>query len=112
MCLIVLLHRDNYAWYKPPIDLDLGCSAIKPGQEVATVAYHLPELLKISERENFTTHNCHPTIILHTIVVMRIAGTWRGGRIPHYISTITSESWRVQNLILSTTIVVNGQDPW
>ena len=81
-------------------------------QAQAEGIYQQPEVLEISLRKNFTAHNCHPSIVLHTIVVMRIAGTWRGGRIPHYISTITSESWRVQNLILSTTIVVNGQDPW
>ena len=39
---------------KAPIDLVLGCSAILPGQLVATVAAHqLPELSELSQRKVF-----------------------------------------------------------
>ena len=42
------LQGDPSGWLKPPVDLDLGCSAILPGQQVATVLAHLlPELSEL-----------------------------------------------------------------
>ena len=46
---------------KPPVDLDLVCSAILHGQWVATVVAHqLPELSEQSQREVFTIQMIHP----------------------------------------------------
>ena len=46
------IQGDTSARLKPPVDLDLGCSAILPGQKAATVAAHeLPELSEPSQWE-------------------------------------------------------------
>ena len=46
---------------EPPVELDLGCSAILSGQKIATVAaYQLPELSELSQREVFTNEMGHP----------------------------------------------------
>ena len=51
---------------KPPIDLDLGCSAILPGQQVATVVAHLlPELVKQSQHEVLINQMGHPFPTIH-----------------------------------------------
>ena len=60
-CQAALLQGDRSGRSKPPIDLDLGCSTMLPGQWVAAVAAHqLPELLELSQREVFTVLTCHP----------------------------------------------------
>ena len=42
---------DNSVREKPPIDLDLVCPDIRPGQKVAIfVANKLPELLEVNQR--------------------------------------------------------------
>ena len=48
-------------WLKPPVDLDLGCFAILPGQYIATVGAHqLTELPELSQQELFSEENGHP----------------------------------------------------
>ena len=52
--------------------------------------------------------------ILHTYTegTMWIAGTWRRGRISHFISALTAESWRVVNMTLNAKINTNGHIRW
>ena len=60
--MITQIH-DPSPWLKPPIDLDLECSALLPGEWAATVAAHLlPELSELSQREVFTVLTCHPVL--------------------------------------------------
>ena len=62
------LQSDSSGWFKPPVDLDLKCSANLPGQEVATVAAHqLPELSELNQREVLTDLKGHP--VLRTFIL-------------------------------------------
>ena len=55
------IQDDTSARLKPPVDLDLGCSAILPGQKAATVvARQLLELSEPSQREVFYRANVSP----------------------------------------------------
>ena len=48
------LQGDTEEFAKPPVDSDLGCSVILPGQKVATVGAHqLQELLEIQGNGTF-----------------------------------------------------------
>ena len=49
------LQGDPSGWYKPFVDLDLGCSK---------VAYQLPELLELSQHEVFTNLMGHPVFVM------------------------------------------------
>ena len=55
------VHCDHSGGKKSPIDFDLGCSVILPGQKAATVAAHLlPKLSELSQQEVFSVQNGHP----------------------------------------------------
>ena len=65
------LQGDSSGWSKPPVDLDLKCSAILPGQEVATVAARqLPELSELNQQEVFT-------ILMGPLCITILAGTYK-----------------------------------
>ena len=60
-----VVQGDNFGRIKPSVDLDLGCSAILPGQWAATVAaQQLPMLLELSQQEVFSDQNYHPVCTL------------------------------------------------
>ena len=49
---------------QPPVDLDLGCSVILPGQLLAKVAANeLPELSELSQQEVLTNQMGHPVVV-------------------------------------------------
>ena len=51
-CIYYILQGGPSGRGKPPVDLDLGCSTILPGQKIATVtAHHLAELSELGQWE-------------------------------------------------------------
>ena len=66
------LHDDPSGQLEPPVDLDLGYSAILSGQEVGTVtADQLPELLKLSEWDLLTDQLNHPVELFMQLLVQK-----------------------------------------
>ena len=65
----LLVLGDHSGWRKPPVDKDLLCSVILPGQYVATEAVHkLPGLSELSQQEAFSIQNGHPVQVLYKFI--------------------------------------------
>ena len=72
ICSSTDVQGDPLGWLKPPVDLDLGCSNILPGQQVATVAAHqLLELSELSQREVLTILLGHPAPALLPCAILQ-----------------------------------------